>query len=41
MLRLDKDETSPEWIDTDPRLREDILTLKRLTAPEKPAVRRC
>ena len=32
-LSLDKDETAPEWLDPNPRLREDIVALKRLTAP--------
>ena len=41
MLRLNKDETSPDWIDPDPRLREDVLALKRLTETENPAVTRC
>ena len=41
MLRLNKYETAPEWLDPDPRLREDLLALKRLTALEKPAVTRC
>ena len=41
MLRMDKDETAPEWLDLAPRLSEDILALKRTTAPEKPAVTRC
>ena len=40
-MSLDKDEIAPEWIDLDPRLMEDILALKRLTAPENPAVTRC
>ena len=41
MLRMNKDETAPEWIDPSPRLMEDVLELKRLTAPEKPAATRC
>ena len=41
MLRLNKDETSPELLDPDPRLREDVLALKRLTASEKPEITRC
>ena len=40
-LRLDKDETAPEWLDLDPRLREDIEALKRITVPDKPSVTRC
>ena len=40
-MSLDKDEIAPEWIDLEPRLMEDILALKRLTAPENPAVTRC
>ena len=40
-LRLDKDETAAEWLDPAPRLRQDILALKRLTALKKPAVTRC
>ena len=40
-LRLENDETFPEWLDPPPRLREDIVVLKRITAPEKPAVTRC
>ena len=31
----------PEWLDMAPRLREDIVVLKRLTDPENPAVTRC
>ena len=41
MLRMNKNEIAPEWIDPTPRLREDVLVLKRLAAPEKPAVARC
>ena len=41
VLRLNKDETAPEWIDPAPRLREDVLALKRLTEPENPAATRC
>ena len=41
ILRLYKDETAPEWLDPAPRLRDNIVALKRLTAPEKPAVTRC
>ena len=41
MLRINKDKTAPEWIDPYPRLRENVLALKSLTAPKKPAVRRC
>ena len=41
MLRIIKDETSPEWLEPEPRLREDVLELKRLTVPEKPSVTRC
>ena len=40
-MRLDKYKTAPEWIDPPPRLREDIVALKRLIAPEKPALKRC
>ena len=40
-LRLDKDETAPEWLDPSTRLRDDILALKRLAAPENTAVTRC
>ena len=41
VLSMNKDETTPEWIDPPPRLREDVLVLKRLAAPEKPAVKMC
>ena len=41
MLRINKDETVPEWLDPASKLREDILVLKRLTVPEKPALTRC
>ena len=34
-------ETAPEWLDPDTRLREDVLALKRLTAPKNPAATRC
>ena len=37
-LSIEKDETAPERLDPDPRLREDIVALKRLTNTEKPAV---
>ena len=40
-LRLEKEETAPEWLDPDPSLREDIVAFKRITAPENPAVIRC
>ena len=40
-LRINKDETAPEWLALSPRLREDVLDLKSHTAPEKPAVTRC
>ena len=40
-MRIDKDEASPKWFDPPPRLREDILTLKNITVPDKPAVPRC
>ena len=40
VLRMNMDETAPEWLDPPPRLREDVLTLKRITAPEKPAATR-
>ena len=36
VLRMNKDETAPEWLDLPPRLREDVLALKRLTVPENP-----
>ena len=35
VLRLNKDETAPGFIYPSSRLREDLLALKRLTAPEK------
>ena len=38
---MSKDETATEWLEPDPRLREGVLALKRLTAPGKPAVTRC
>ena len=38
---MNKDETALEWIEPSPRLMEDMLVLKRLTAPENPAVTRC
>ena len=41
MLSLDKDETAHEWIDLGPRLRDDTVALKRLTAPRKPELTRC
>ena len=41
VLTTNKDETEPECIDPPPRLREDVLALKSLTVPEKPAVTRC
>ena len=41
VLRINKDETAPDWLDPEPRLREYVLALKRLTATEKPAVTRC
>ena len=41
MLRVNKDETAPEWLDPSPRLREDVLVFKRFTEPEKPTVTRC
>ena len=40
-MRLDKDETSLEWIDPPPKLIEDIVALKRLATPENTAVTRC
>ena len=40
-MRTNKAETAPEWLDPAPRLREDMLELKRLTATENPAVTRC
>ena len=41
MLRTKKDETAPECLEPAPRLREDVLALKRITAPENSAVPRC
>ena len=41
MLRLNREEIAPEWLDPAPRLREDVLALKRLTVPENPEVTRC
>ena len=41
VLRLNKNEKTPEWLDPAPRLREDFLALKRLTAPKYPTVTRC
>ena len=41
MLRLNKYETASEWLEPAPILREDVLVLKNLNAPEKPAVTRC
>ena len=41
VLSMKKDETETEWIEPPPRLREDVLALKRLTAPENPALTRC
>ena len=41
VLRINKDKTATEWIYPEPRFREDMLALKRITAPEKPAVTRC
>ena len=41
VLRINKDETSPEWLDPSPRLREDVLALNRLTVPKNSAVTRC
>ena len=38
---MDKDETAPEWLDPAPRLRQDILALKRLTAPGNTSVKMC
>ena len=38
---MNKDETAPEWLEPTPRLRENVLALERLTAPENPAVKRC
>ena len=40
-FRLNKYEIAPEWIDPYPRLREDIVTLKSLMAPDKPVLTRC
>ena len=40
-LRLKIYETALEWLDPYPRLREDFLALKRLTAPKYPTVTRC
>ena len=41
VLRMNKDEIAPEWLYPPPRLMEDVLVLKRLTAPETPAVKSC
>ena len=43
VLRTNKDETTPEWLDPDPapRIREYVLVMKRLSAPENPSVTRC
>ena len=43
VMKMNKDETDPEWFDPDPRprLREDVMALKRITVLEKPAVTRC
>ena len=43
VMKMNKDETDPEWLDPDPRprLREDVLALRRITVLEKPAVTRC
>ena len=40
-MSLNKDETAPEWLDPAPRLREGVLALKTLTAPENTAVTKC
>ena len=40
-LSLDKDVSTTEWLDLVPRLREDIVALKRLTAPHKHEIKRC
>ena len=40
VLRMNKDETAPEWLEPAPRLSEDLLESKRFTAPENPAVTR-
>ena len=41
VLRMNKDETAPEFLEPAPRLREDVLALKMLTTPEKTAVTSC
>ena len=41
VLMMNKYEISLERLDPDPRLREDVLALKRLTAPENPVLTRC
>ena len=41
VLGMKKDETALEWIELEPRVREVVLKLKRLTAPENSAVTRC
>ena len=41
MLRMNKDEITPYWLDPAPRLREDVLALEMFTAPEQPALTRC
>ena len=38
VLRVNKDETAPEWLDSLPRLRGHVLALKSFTELEKPAV---
>ena len=40
-MMLDKDKTTPEWLDPPPRFIEDIVELNRLTAPENTALTRC
>ena len=40
-LRIYKDKSEPVWIDPSPRCREEIVELKGITAPDKPAVTRC
>ena len=41
MLSLNKNKTVPKLLYPSPRVREDMLALKRLTAPENHALTRC
>ena len=41
MLSLNKNKTVPKLLYPSPRVREDMLALKRLTAPENHAVTKC